>query len=491
MTITNTTVKPVTKISTGIKGFEWISDGGLPENRTTLISGTAGSGKTIFAVQFLAEGIMQGDSGAVFVTFEESPEDVRRNMLSFGWNIKKWEEEGKWAFVDASLSPEESVLIAGQYDLGALLARIEYAIRKVNAKRVSIDSLGAIYTQFNDVSIIRREIFRISAAMKRMGVTVMLTAERQHEYGEIARQGVEEFVSDNVMILRNISEHEKRRRTVEILKFRGTSHKKGEYPFTITGKEGVIIIPLYSINLMQKPTDTRISTGIPEFDEMCGGGLFRDSVALVSGPTGTGKTLMTTHFIKGGVESGDRSILFAFEESEEQIIRNARSWGIDYEKMKKSGLLRIVSVYPEEASFENHLLTIYGHIDEFKPQRIALDSLTAMQGVSTSRGFREFTIGLTSYIKERQIASFYTSVSTALVKDKTMDDVHLSTLTDAIILLRYAEIEGEMRRGIAILKMRGSRHDNRVREFTISDTGMHISEQAGSHMGVIQGQVQL
>jgi circadian clock protein KaiC len=491
MTVTNNTVKPITKLSTGIRGFDWISDGGLPENRTTLISGTAGSGKTIFAVQFLAEGIIQNESGAVFVTFEESPEDVRRNMINFGWDIKKWEEEGKWTFVDASLSPEESVLVAGQYDLGALLARIEFAIRKVNAKRVSIDSIGAIYTQFNDVSIVRREIFRISAAMKRLGVTVMLTAERQHEYGEIARQGVEEFVSDNVMILRNIAEYEKRRRTVEILKFRGTTHKKGEFPFTITGKEGVIIIPLYSINLVQKPTNVRIKTGIPEFDEMTGGGLFRDSVAMVSGPTGTGKTLMTTSFVRGGVENGERSILFAFEESAEQIIRNAASWGIDYEEMEKSGLLRIVSVYPEETSFENHLLTIFGHIDEFKPARVALDSLSAMQGISTTRGFREFTIGLTSFIKERQIASIYTSVSTAMTKDKTADDVHLSTLTDAIVLLRYMEIEGTMRRAIAILKMRGSRHDNHVRGFVINDTGMHIGEQVKNYMGMTTGRILL
>jgi circadian clock protein KaiC len=393
----------------------------------------------------------------------------------------------KWAFVDASLSPEESVMIAGQYDLGALLARIEFAIKKVNAKRVSIDSLGAIYTQFNDVAIVRREIFRISASMKRMEVTVILTAERQHEYGEIARQGVEEFVSDNVMILRNIAEHEKRRRTVEIIKFRGTTHKKGEYPFTITPQEGVVVIPLYSINLKQKPTNVRIKSGIPEFDNMTGGGLFRDSMALVSGPTGTGKTLMTSHFAKGGVESGERIILFAFEESEEQIIRNALSWGIDFNEMKKTGLLRIVSVYPEESSFENHLLTMYGHIDEFKPVRMALDSLSAMESISTSRGFREFTIGLTSYLKERQIASLYTSATAAQGKNKSMDDVHLSTLTDCIILLRYMEIEAEMRRGIAILKMRGSKHDNDVREFTITDEGMKIGEQARTHMGMISG----
>jgi len=219
----------VVKLSTGIESFDLISKGGLPKNRTTLISGTAGSGKTALAVQFLAAGIRQGQAG-VLVTFEESVADIRKNMRGFGWDLSAWEQAGQLAVVDASPDPEIETVESGAFDLGALLARVRHAVNRVKAERVSVDSLGAIYSQFSDQSTVRRELFRIAWALKGMGVTALLTAERTEDYGPVARFGVEEFIADNVMILRNVLEGENRRRTIEILKFRGTDHQKGEVP---------------------------------------------------------------------------------------------------------------------------------------------------------------------------------------------------------------------------------------------------------------------
>src|SRR5687767_4685077 len=217
----------VKKLPTGIETFDMIAEGGLPQNRTTLVSGTAGSGKTVFATQFLAAGIAAGETG-VFVTFEESPRDIRQNMRSFGWDLTQWESDGTLAIIDASPDPEIETIESGSFDLGALLARVQNGVRKVGAKRVAIDSLGAMFSQFSDQAIVRRELFRIAIALKDLGVTAVMTAERTEDYGPIARFGVEEFIADNVMILRNVLGEERRRRTIEILKFRGTDHQRSE-----------------------------------------------------------------------------------------------------------------------------------------------------------------------------------------------------------------------------------------------------------------------
>ncbi|MCG8604599.1 circadian clock protein KaiC, partial [bacterium] len=422
----------IQKIETKIPGLDLISEGGFPKGRTTLISGTAGSAKTVFAVQFLAQGILKARGNGVFVTFEEFPEDLRKNMRSFGWDIKKWERDRKWAFVDASPEPGLEAPLTGDFDFGALLARIEYAIRKVGAKRISLDSLGAIFTQFTDTAKVRAELFRIASALKKMGVTTLMTAERTQEYGEIARYGVEEFVSDNVIVLRNVLEEEKRRRTIEILKYRGTSHQKGEWPFTIIPHQGVVIIPLSAIELKQKSSDIRVTSGNTKLDEMCGGGFFRDSIVLVSGATGTGKTLMVTEFIAGGANNGERCLVFAFEESREQLFRNAIGWGVDYEKMEQEGKLRVVCEYPEVAGLEDHLIMMKDNIDEFKPNRVAIDSLSALERVSTFKGFREFVIALTSFIKHQEIAGFFTSTTPTLMGGTSITEAHISTITDSI-----------------------------------------------------------
>lgn len=477
---------PVEKIATGISSFDIIAKGGLPRNRTTLISGTAGSGKTIFAVQFLAAGIEAG-TPAVFVTFEESAADIRKNMLSFGWDLEKWEADGKLAFVDASPDPSIDSVEAGSFDLGALLARVQHAVRKVKAERVAVDSLGAVFSQFSDQSIVRSELFRIASALKAMNVTAVLTAERTDDYGPIARFGVEEFIADNVMILRNVLEDESRRRTIEILKFRGCDHQKGEFPFTIVPEGGVIVIPLSAMHLSMKSSNIRISSGNPALDEMCGGGLFRDSVTLVSGATGTGKTLTVAQFLHGGASNGERCLLLAFEESRDQLVRNATGWGFDFEQMERDGQLRVVCDYPDISGLEDWLVTIQGAIRDFKPHRVALDSLSALEHVGSQKAFREFVIGLTSFVKHQEITAVFTSTTASLMGGDSITETHISTLTDSIILLRYVEMFGEMKRGLTVLKMRGSAHDKAIREFTIGKGGMQMGRAFRNVTGILSG----
>lgn len=477
----------VEKLETGIPGFDLISNGGIPKGRTTLISGSAGSGKTVLAAQFLAEGIVKHEENGVFITFEEFPEDIRKNLASLYWDIAEWEAQGKWIFVDASPELGEETVVAGKFDLAALLARIENAVNTVQAKRVSMDSLSAIFSRFQDKNMIRHELFRIASALKKMQVTAMMTAERSLEYGDITRYGVEEFVADNVIMLRNVLEEEKRRRTVEILKFRGTSHQKGEFPFTIIPGQGVVVVPLSAIELKQESSDIRITSGNAELDRMCGGGMFRDSIILVSGATGTGKTLMVTEFTAGGVKQGERCLLFAFEESREQLFRNAKGWGVNFHHFERDGLLRVVSEYPEVASLEDRLIQMKALIEKFQPNRVAVDSLSALERVATMKGFREFVISLTSFIKHQEIVGLFTSTTPTLLGGTSVTEAHISTLTDSIILLRYVEMYGEMRRGLTVLKMRGSQHEKNILEFSIDGTGMHIGKAFRNISGILSG----
>jgi circadian clock protein KaiC len=478
---------PLGKLQTGISGLDQITYGGLPKSRTTLVSGTAGSAKTIFACQFLAEGIRRFEEPGVFVTFEESPQDIRVNNASMGWDIARWEAEGRWRFVDASLHSEDEVTYVGSFDFGGLLARLEAAVRQIGARRLVMDSLGAVFTQFHDRATVRRELHRLARALRQMGVTTVMTSERTEEYGDIARYGVEEFVADNVIILRNALEEEKRRRTIEVLKLRGAAHQRGEFPLSLIPQEGIVVVPLSAIELKQRSSDRRITSGNASLDAMCGGGLFRDSIVLVSGATGTGKTLTTTEFVKGGCFHQERCLLFAFEESREQLFRNASGWGVDFGQMEREGLLRVVCEYPETAPLEDHLVNMRKLINEFEPQRVAVDSLSALERVSTPKSFREFVIALTSFIKHKEITGLFTSTTSTLMGAASVTEAHISTITDSIILLRYIEMFGEIRRGVTVLKMRGSAHEKVIREFTIDGAGMHIGDPFREVSGVLSG----
>ncbi|MGY3446273.1 MULTISPECIES: circadian clock protein KaiC [unclassified Bradyrhizobium] len=462
------------RVKTGVEAFDELVMGGLPRARSTVVGGTPGSGKTVFATQFLAHGITQFDENGVLVTFEEPPADIQANMSGFGWDLAKWKREGRLAFVDASPPPNDELVI-GEFDLAGLLSRIQHAAKSVNAQRVVLDSLTQLFDHFiGDPKILRRELFHISTALKKAGLTVLMTAERNSEYGEITRHRLEEFVADNVVILRNVLYREKRRRTIEVLKMRGSHHVEGEAPFTLLGGRGVVAIPLSSLRLEQHSSTVRVTSGNADIDEMCGGGFFRDSVTLVSGATGTGKTLLVTNFLSGGVKAGERVLMFGYEESRGQLFRNASGWGADFAGMEADGKLKVVSLYPEAQGLPDHLLTIQGMVDEFKPNRIAVDSLSALERIAPETGFREFLISLTSFIKKREIAGLCTATSKSLIGGESASEQHISTMTDSIILLRYIQEQEVMHRGLMVLKMRGSEHAKEIRRFSIDGSGMHL-----------------
>lgn len=475
----------VRKIRTTIEGFDDISHGGLPIGRTTLVSGTSGTGKTLFAVQFLYSGITQFGEPGIFVTFEESPTDIIKNAYSFGWDLQKLIDEGKLFILDASPDPEGQDVV-GSFDLSALIERIQYAIRKYKAKRVSIDSVTAVFQQYDAASVVRREIFRLVARLKQVGATTIMTTERVEEYGQVARFGVEEFVSDNVVIVRNVLEGERRRRTIEILKLRGTTHMKGEYPFTITN-HGINIFPLGAMRLTQRSSNVRVKSGVKTLDEMCGGGFFKDSIILATGATGTGKTLLVSKFLQEGCVQGERVILFAYEESRAQLSRNAYSWGIDFEDLEQQGLLKILCAYPESAGLEDHLQIIKSEIAEFKPGRIAIDSLSALARGVSNNAFRQFVIGVTGFAKQEEITGFFTNTTDQFMGSHSITDSHISTITDTIIMLQYVEIRGEMSRAINVFKMRGSWHDKGIREYTISADGPEIKDSFRNFERIISG----
>jgi circadian clock protein KaiC len=469
----------IDRVPTGIPGLDAVTKGGLPRSRLTLVAGTAGSGKTVFAAQFLAEGIRRGEPG-VFVTFEERPEGTRGNLRSLGMTVEDWEAGGQWRFVNAAPRFDEELVLAGAYDLSALIVRVRHAVEEVGARRVAIDSVGALIAQFDDLRPARHALFHLASELEALGVTSIMTAERADDYGAISRYGFEEFVADNVLILRNALETEKRRRTVEVLKLRGGSHLKGEHLFTLLPRRGMVVVPMETVDFGYGTSDLRRSSGNQELDEMLRGGFFDRSLVLVSGPTGTGKSLMAAQFIAGGITGGEKALLLSFEESRDQLMRNARSWGVAFEQMERAGQLRIVAEAPESASIEDHLLRMKAEIDDFRPDRVAIDSLTALQRVATVTSFREYLLGLTFHIKMNAVLGLVTSTSSeGAGGGLTMGDLHVSTISDTILLLQYIAVESEVRRGINVLKMRGSNHDKAVREFVIDDAGMHIGEPFG------------
>ena len=467
-------VSPLSKIETGVEGLEHITSGGLIEGRTTLISGSSGSGKTLLSIEALYRGCHDFGRPAVFVTFEERPADIVRNVKTFGWDLSSLIEDGRLIVLDASPSNRPAE-VSGDFDISGIIAQVSHAVEMIDAKFVVLDSVGSFFQQMPGGRDLRHEMLRLVDTMRDRGVTSVMTAERDSEYGPVSRLGIEEFVSDTVVILRHDLNKENVRRTVQVYKMRGAEHSKGEFPFVIDSR-GIHMMPLSAAKLTQQSTYERLTFGEPTFDKLAGGGLFRDSIVLVSGPTGGGKTLMCTTFASEGCKQGERVLYLGFEESEQQLDRNADSWGVEFPAFREDGLLRVVSVYPESRGFEGHLLSIKQQIEEFQPKRLIIDSVSALERVGEVRFFREFVIGLTSFVKQHQVCTLLTSTTPELSGGESVTEAHISTITDAIILLRYVEIAGSLRRGLIVIKMRGSQHGKDVHEFVIGDDGMTIGE---------------
>jgi circadian clock protein KaiC len=465
----------VPRAASGIEGLDPVTGGGLPSGRVTLVSGTAGSGKTLLAVQFLVAGILDDGEPGVFVTFEERPSEIARNFRSFGWDIDGWRGEGKWTFVDASPDLSDELIVTGEYDLSSLVARVRHAVEEHGARRVAIDSTGSLIDQFGNMQVARRALLQIAAELQDLDVTTVMTAERADDFGPISRFGFEEFVADNVIILRNLLADEKRRRTVEVLKLRGGAHLKGEHLFTIKSGRGMIVVPQEVLNFGYASSHDRLPSGIAELDAMTHGGFLARSLILASGPTGVGKSLLATQFVVGGIERGDRGLLFSFEESRDQLVRNAEAWGIDFEHLEADGKLRIVAQAPEAASLEDHLLHLKSEMAAFAPDRIAIDSLSALQRVASMKSFREYLLGISFHIKASALLGLMTATS-----DDGSDlsgGLHMSTVADAIVVLQYVADHGSVARAINVLKIRGSDHDKDIRGYTIDDQGMQIGER--------------
>jgi circadian clock protein KaiC len=463
---------PLDRLPTGIPGLDRIARGGFPVGRNTLVTGIAGAGKTIFAMQFLAEGIRQFGQAGVFVTLGEDTDDIRRNAASLGFDVPEWERAGAWRFVDASPVDDEEVVVGG-FDFSGLTTRILAAVDAVQATRVAIDSVSAAFARFADRASVRPALEGLLRDLKGAGVTAVLTAEgSEDELGRLhLRMG--EHATDSIVRLEYRLVAERRRRTLEVVKIRGGAHRTGAHPFTVRPERGIAAVPLGGVELTQQVSDERVSTGDTDLDQMCGGGFFRDSVVLVAGATGTGKTLLATTFLAEGIAAGERALFIGFEESGGQVQRNMRNWNRDFGAALREGRLEIRCRYPESGAIEEHLVDISDRIDALQPQRIAVDSLTALERIAGEQPFREFVMGLTGMVKERRMTGLYT-VATTLFGSGHATEAQASVLADCILLLRYVEAGSEFRRNLTVLKMRGSSHDQRTRGYSIDDDGLHI-----------------
>ena len=466
------------RIPSGIKGLDELLRGGLPASRPMVVCGSAGSGKTVLCSQFLYRGAVDHGEPGVFVSFEETPAAMRENLRGFGWGVTDLEARGLWTFVDGTLQEgEEEEVLGGNYSLDGLRSRVRHAIERTGATRVVVDSLATLFMRFPHAGVVRRELGRFSDMLRDAPATGLLTAELRDGKTDQTRFGVEEYVGDGVIVLRHdIDALEQRHRTLEIVKLRGAEHATGRFPFSIDRFDGVSAVSVGSLLLSHPSSEDRIGSGSEDLDAMLHGGLFRDSVTIVAGATGTGKTLTASQFIDGARQAGERAVFLGYEESRSQLIRNAKSWGVDFEAMEKEGNLQIHCQYPETASLAQHLSGISDLLTDYRPQRLVIDSLSAFRRIGNEHAFRSFMISLTAIIKQLQIAGLYTVTSDRLYGAPEATTQNVSTLTDSIILLRYLEDRGGVSRAIGVLKMRGSGHDSHFRRFSISDAGMSIGD---------------
>jgi circadian clock protein KaiC len=466
----------IAKVPTGIGGFDHVAMGGLPARRTTVVAGPAGAAKTLFAAQFLAEGVRLGQPG-VFVTLEEPAADLRANLATLGWDIQRWEAAGDWRFVDGSpLTPRE-VSERPSYHIETLAAQIGAAVDKTGAERLALDSVSAVLSLQTDQALARQLLRGLVLRLRQMGVTVVLTIETGDDpSGSLTQYRAEEFVADNVVLLRNIHEGTFRRRTVEVLKMRGAMHHKGDVPFTIVPGEGLRVLPVTAPPALSPQTTGRVSSGIAGLDELTHGGLFRGSTTLVSGPTGSGKTMVVTQFAADGLDHGETVLFMAYEESHEQVLINGAALGCGFEDHQEQCNLHVVSLYPEVASLDDHFVEVRELVERVRPTRLVLDGLSSLERLGSQQSYRGFLLGVTAFVRSVGLATFITA-SPPAVAGSTSTSNHVTGLVDTVIVLRHHESGPTVQRGIHIQRMRGSSHDNTVRELTIDDHGVTVGHQ--------------
>jgi len=471
------------KERTGIPGFDEITGGGIPAGRPTLICGSAGAGKTLFAMEFLVRGATLFDEPGVFMSFEETDQELAKNVASLGFDLKQLVADKKllldYVFIERSEIEE-----TGEYNLEGLFLRLGHAIDSIGAKRVVLDTLEALFSALPNEAIIRAELRRLFRWLKDRGVTAVITCERGD--GRLTRYGLEEYVADCVILLDHRVDNQISTRRLRIVKYRGTAHGTNEYPFLID-ENGFSVLPITSLGLSHGASTERVSSGVPRLDTMLGGkGFYRGSSILVSGTAGTGKSTIGAHFINAACQRGERALFFAFEESQDQIIRNMRSIGIDLERFVKKDLLRFQNARPSAYGLEVHLALIHRAITEHEPSVAVIDPITNFLAVADEVQTKAMLTRLIDFFKLRQITAMFTSLTSA--RNEIEDsEVGVSSLMDAWLLVKNIESNGERNRGLYILKARGIAHSNQVREFVLTEHGIELIDAYIGAEGVLMG----
>ncbi|GGH31418.1 circadian clock protein KaiC [Dyadobacter endophyticus] len=466
-----------------MRGLDEITAGGLPSGRPTLICGAAGSGKTLFSMEFLVHGATRYNEPGVFVAFEEKAEELAVNVASLGFDLNQLQADGKIR-IDHVRVERSEIEETGEYNLEGLFIRLGYAIDSIGAKRVVLDTIESLFAGLTNQGVLRAELRRLFEWLKEKKVTTIITGEKGE--ASLTRQGLEEYVSDCVILLDHRIENKISTRILRIVKYRGTIHGTNEYPFLIDD-EGISVLPVTSLQLNHPTSVERLSSGIPALDKMLNGkGFFKGSSVLVSGTAGTGKTSIAGSFIDSTCKDGGRAIYFAFEESPHQIVRNMRSINIDLQSHLDSGLLLFSASRPTLNGLEMHLLNIIRLVEKFKPNVVVLDPISNLITVGSTSEVKSLLTRLIDFLQSQQITVMFTALALNDGKAEQTDE-SISSLVDVWILVRDIESNGERNRGLYVMKSRGMKHSNQVREFVITDEGLKLVDVFLGPVGVLTG----
>ena len=471
------------KFATGITGFDEITDGGLPSGRPTLVCGSAGCGKSMFAIEFLIRGATQFGEPGVMMTFEESVDDIAKNVASLGFDVRDLVAKKKLA-IDHVVVNRSEIEENGEYDLEGLFVRLNYAIQSVNAKRVVLDTIETLFAGLSNQAILRSEIRRLFGWLRDRGMTTVITGERGD--GQLTRQGLEEYVSDCVILLDHRVTGQVSTRRLRVVKYRGSVHGTNEYPFLID-EDGISVLPITGAGMDYSVTNERVSTGISELDEMLGGkGLFRGSSVLLSGTAGTGKSSVAAHLVDAACQRGERCLYFSFEESQAQILRNMHSIDIRLEPHVKNGLLKFHSTRPTMHGLEMHLVRIHKLVEQFQPSFVVIDPISNMHSAGIESDSTNMLVRLVDFLRKKKITAFLVSLTFG---GNTLEATNegLCSIVDTWLLLRDVEVGGERNRLLYVLKSRGMAHSNQVREFLITARGVQLQSAYLGPNGVLTG----
>ncbi|HLJ45418.1 MAG TPA: circadian clock protein KaiC [Bryobacteraceae bacterium] len=484
--VTAKSPKRLPKSPTGIAGFDEITLGGLPKGRPTLVCGGAGCGKTLFGIEFLVRGAeLYGEPG-VCMSFEESAHDLAMNVASLGFDLEKLQRSKKLA-IDFVYIDKNEIAETGEYDLEGLFVRLNAAIQSVRAKRVMLDTPEALFAGLSDVGVLRSELRRLFRWLKDKGVTAVITGEKGD--GTLTRHGLEEYVSDCVILLDHRVQNDAVTRRLRVLKYRGSTHGTNEYPFLID-EQGISVLPVTSIGLTHAASSERVSSGIKQLDTMFGGeGYYRGASVLVTGTAGTGKSSLGAHFVDAACRRGERAVYFAFEESPGQIIRNMRSIGLDLGRWVEKGLLRIEATRPSAFGLEMHLVRMHHLLAKYNPRVVVLDPISGLLPGGSTHDVSALVLRMVDFIKDRGATAMFTALSDEDNLQST--SLSISSLVDTWILLRNIDVNGERNRVLYVLKSRGMPHSNQIREFLLTSEGVQLRDVYIGPGGVLTGSARL